>query len=259
MKRFISVCFLVLCCASWCLAQDNAEQPSWKLLTNSLGLRAGDQIVIAVADNDLSQSSVQNVMGTYDERGNTFGYKTTAVDYNSSDSTIVVTNSVTVLTLVEDSVPGIFSLCDSDTEEYLCATHDKYTRLQPIEKGDITSEHNNLFDIWIDENGCAQITGYGVKSKNQIFCYVTGNKGIFVCDEPGNKKNKNIRIFVLIDSNRVEAEGDNPFGDNTIGGVENPDEPANQPVGDVPWFVLACMMGAYVIRKRVFAEGSLNK
>lgn len=60
-------------------------------------------------------------------------------------------------------------------------------------------------------------------------------------------------------TNRRNAEGDNPFGDNTIGGVENPDEPANRPVGDVPWFVLACMMGAYVIRKRMFAEGSLNK
>ena len=149
MKRFISVCFLVLCCASWCLAQDNAEQPSWKLLTNSLGLRAGDQIIIAVADNDLSSARTQNVMGTYGKHGNKLGYAATTVDYNSSDSTIVVTNSVTVLTLVEDSVPGVFSLCDSETEDYLCATHDKHTRLQPIAKGEITSEHNNLFDIWI--------------------------------------------------------------------------------------------------------------
>ena len=100
MKRFISVCFLVLCCASWCLAQDNAE-PSWKLLTSALGLRAGDQIVIAVADNDLSSARKQNVMGASDSHGHTLGYGTTAVDYNSLDSTITITSNVTVLTLVE--------------------------------------------------------------------------------------------------------------------------------------------------------------
>jgi hypothetical protein len=106
MKRFISVCFLVLCCASWCLAQSE-DEPSWKLLTNSLGLRAGDQIVIAVAD-DLAGATTQRVMGEYEDKGNTLGYKTTAVDYNSLDSTITITSNVTVLTLVEDSIPGVF-------------------------------------------------------------------------------------------------------------------------------------------------------
>ena len=57
MKRFISVCFLVLCCASWCLAQDFTE-PVWKLLNTSLGLRAGDQIIIAIAD-DLADATTQ--------------------------------------------------------------------------------------------------------------------------------------------------------------------------------------------------------
>ena len=75
MKRFISVCFLVLCCASWCLAQDNAE-PSWKLLTSSLGLRAGDQIIIAIAD-DLADATTQRVMGGYVNRDK--GYKSVNV------------------------------------------------------------------------------------------------------------------------------------------------------------------------------------
>ena len=169
MKRFISVCFLVLCCASWCLAQDNAE-PSWKLLTNSLGLRAGDQIVIAVADNDLSSADTQNVMGEYSSKGNTLGYKTTAVDYNSSDSTIVVTNSVTVLTLVEDSVPGVFSLTDVEGQ-FLCATSSSNKYLQPLYDIAIRNDYNKLFDIWVDQDGNAQITGYGYSTKNQIFCY----------------------------------------------------------------------------------------
>lgn len=60
-------------------------------------------------------------------------------------------------------------------------------------------------------------------------------------------------------TNRRNADGDNPFGDENIEDVVNPDEPNAQPVGDVPWVVLVCMIGAYVIRKRVFAEGSLNK
>lgn len=133
MKRFISVCFLVLCCASWCLAQNEAKL-SWKLLTNSLGLRAGDQIVIAVAD-DLAGATTQRVMGGYVNKDK--GYKSVNVTYNSMDSVITWNEGmdVTRLILVEDSIPGIFSLCDSDTEEYLCATHDKHTRLQPIEKG----------------------------------------------------------------------------------------------------------------------------
>ena len=214
MKRFISVCFLVLCCASWCLAQDNAE-PSWKLLTSSLGLRAGDQIVIAVADNDLSQSSVQNVMGTYGQKGNTLGYKTTAVDYNSSDSTIVVTNSVTVLTLVEDSVPGVFSLTDT-AGLFLCATSSSNKYLQPLYDIAIHNDYNKLFDIWVDQEGNAQITGYGYSTKNQIFCYVTGSNGIFVCDEPGNKKNKNIRIFKFTDPNRAEAEDSKLISDTLL-------------------------------------------
>ena len=209
MKRFISICFLVLCCASWCLAQDNAE-PSWKLLTSSLGLRAGDQIVIAVAD-DLAGATTHRVMGGYVNRDK--GYKDVNVTYNSMDSVITWSEGmdVTQLILVEDSIPGVFSLCDSETEEYLCATHDKHTRLQPIAKGDITSEHNNLFDIWIDENGYAQITGYGVKSKNQIYYSTSIDK--FVCDAPGNSDNLNIRIFALIDPNRAEAEGDKFISD----------------------------------------------
>lgn len=214
MKRFISVCFLVLCCASWCLAQ-NFTEPVWKLLNTSLGLRAGDQIVIAVADNDLSQSSVQNVMGTYGKQGNTLGYKTTAVDYNSSDSTIVVTNSVTVLTLVEDSVPGVFSLSVGNGQ-FLCATSSNNRYLQPKFDIEIEDNYNKLFDIWIDQEGNAQITGYGYSTKNQIFCYVTGNNSIFVCDEPGNKKNKNIRIFKFTDPNQAEAEDSKLISDTLL-------------------------------------------
>ena len=219
MKRFISICFLVLCCASWCLAQDNAE-PSWKLLTSSLGLRAGDQIVIAVAD-DLAGATKQSVMGGYVNKDK--GYKSVNVTYNSMDSVITWSEgmAVTQLILVEDSIPGVFSLCDSETEDYLCATHDKHTRLQPIAKGEITSEHNNLFDIWIDENGYAQITGYGVKSKNQIYYSTSIEK--FVCDAPGNSGNLNVRIFALIDPNRAEAEGDK-FISDTLALVKSIDD-----------------------------------
>lgn len=217
MKRFISICFLVLCCASWCLAQDNAE-PSWKLLTNSLGLRAGDQIIIAVADNDLSSAKTQNVMGTYGKHGNKLGYAATTVEYNSSDSTIVVTNSVTVLTLVEDSVPGVFSLSVGN-EQFLCATSSNNRFLQPKHDIEIEEDYNKLFDIWIDQEGNAQITGYGISTKNQILCSVNGKNEMFVCDTPGSGS-KNVRIFMLTDPNRSEAE-DNKLISDTLLLVKN--------------------------------------
>ena len=215
MKRFISVCFLVLCCASWCLAQDNIE-PSWKLLTSSLGLRAGDQIVIAVADNDLSSADTQNVMGKYSSKGgNAKGYESTKVDYNRLDSTITVEGVVRILTLVEDSVPGVFSLYDDANEQFLCATHSNQTRLEPHSKEDIIENgYNNLFDIWIDQEGNAQITGYGMMSKNQI--YYSNSDKKFVCDAPGNSNNLNIRIFVYIDPKRVEAEGNKLISDTLL-------------------------------------------
>lgn len=216
MKRFISICFLVLCCASWCLAQNEAE-PSWKLLTNSLGLRAGDQIIIAVAD-DLVDATTQRVMGNYNNKGNAKGFEALSnnrIVFHPSDSTLGWSNtSPKILTLVEDSIPGVYSLYDTSSGSngvYLCATHDTHTRLQPIAKGEITSEHNNLFDIWIDENGYAQITGYGMKSKNQIYYSTLISK--FVCDAPGNSDNLNVRIFALIDPNRAEAEGDKFISD----------------------------------------------
>lgn len=214
MKRFISVCFLVLCCASWCLAQDNAEQPSWKLLTNSLGLRAGDQIIIAVADNDLSSARTQNVMGTYGKHGNKLGYAATTVDYNSSDSTIVVTNSVTVLTLVEDSVPGVFSLSVGNGQ-FLCATSSNNRYLQPKFDIEIEDDYNKLFDIWINQEGNAQITGYGYSTKNQILCSVNGKNKMFVCDTPGSAS-ENVRIFMLTDPNRAEAEDSKLISDTLL-------------------------------------------
>lgn len=216
MKRFISVCFLVLCCASWCLAQ-NEDEPSWKLLTNSLGLRAGDQIIIAVADNDLSSATTQNVMGKYSGKGNAKGYACTKVDYNRLDSTITVEIGVRILTLVEDSVLGVFSLYDDDNEVFLCATHSNsnQTRLEPHSKEDIIENgYNNLFDIWIDQEGNAQITGYGEKKNNQILYSTSTEK--FVCDAPGGKNNQNIRIFMLTDPNRSEAEDSKLISDTLL-------------------------------------------
>ena len=222
MKRFISVCFLVLCCASWCLAQDFTE-PVWKLLNTSLGLRAGDQIIIAIAD-DLADATTQRVMGKYKNSGKAKGYEALSnnrIVFHPSDSTLSWTNvTPKVLTLVEDSIPGIYSLCDGD--DYLCATHSNQTRLEPHSKEDIIENgYNNLFDIWIDENGYAQITGYGMMSKNQI--YYSNSDKKFICDAPGNSNNLNIRIFVYIDPNRVEAEGDK-FISDTLALVKSIDD-----------------------------------
>ena len=231
MKRFISVCFLVLCCASWCLAQ-NEDEPSWKLLTNSLGLRAGDQIIIAVAD-DLVGATTQRVMGV-NNKGDKVngvqskGFLSEEVDFNLSDSTIEINEDVMVLVLEEDSIPGIYMLRYADTDdEYMCATKDGQCRLEKKAKEDITWEHNTLFDIWVDESGCAQITGYGVNVKNQIlFSPPTDKKSyeIFYCDAPGNNnENLNIRIFVYIDSKRVEAEGEK-FISDTLALVKSIDD-----------------------------------
>lgn len=224
MKRFISVCFLVLCCASWCLAQ-NEDELSWKLLTNSLGLRAGDQIIIAVAD-DLSGATTQRVMGNYKNSGKAKGYEALSnnrIVFHPSDSTLSWTNvTPKVLILVEDSIPGIYSLYDESGDVYLCAAHSQQTRLQPADETTIEEEgYNKLFDIWIDENGYAQITGYGMMSKNQI--YYSNSDKKFICDAPGNSNNLNIRIFVYIDPNRVEAEGDK-FISDTLALVKSIDD-----------------------------------
>ena len=224
MKRFISVCFLVLCCASWCLAQDNAE-PSWKLLTSSLGLRAGDQIIIAIAD-DLADATTQRVMGNYKNSGKAKGYEALSsnrIVFHPSESTLSWTNvTPKVLTLVEDSIPGIYSLYDESGDVYLCAAHSQQTRLQPADETTIEEEgYNKLFDIWIDENGYAQITGYGMMSKNQI--YYSNSDKKFICDAPGNSNNLNIRVFVYIDPNRVEAEGDK-FISDTLALVKSIDD-----------------------------------
>ena len=224
MKRFMSVCFLVLCCASWCLAQDNAE-PVWKLLNTSLGLRAGDQIIIAIAD-DLADATTQRVMGNYKNSGKAKGYEALSnnrIVFHPSDSTLSWTNvTPKVLTLVEDSIPGIYSLYDESGDVYLCAAHSQQTRLQPADETTIEEEgYNKFFDIWIDENGYAQITGYGMMSKNQIYYSNSDNK--FICDAPGNSNNLNIRIFVYIDPNRVEAEGDK-FISDTLALVKSIDD-----------------------------------
>lgn len=224
MKRFISVCFLVLCCASWCLAQDFTE-PVWKLLNTSLGLRAGDQIIIAIAD-DLADATTQRVMGNYKNSGKAKGYEALSnnrIVFHPSDSTLSWTNvTPKVLTLVEDSIPGIYSLYDESGDVYLCATHSNQTRLEPHSKEDIIENgYNNLFDIWIDQEGNAQITGYGMMSKNQI--YYSNSDKKFICDAPGNSNNLNIRIFVYIDPNRVEAEGDK-FISDTLALVKSIDD-----------------------------------
>lgn len=185
MKRFISVCFLVLCCASWCLAQ-NEDEPSWKLLTNSLGLRAGDQIVIAVAD-DLAGATTQRVMGVNNKSDKvngvqSKGFLSKEVDFNLSDSTIEINEDVMVLVLEEDSIPGIYMLRYADTDdEYMCATKDAQCRLEKKIKEDLTLEDNTLFDVWIDESGCAQIAGYGVNVKNQILFSPPSDKKKMKC------------------------------------------------------------------------------
>lgn len=224
MKRFISVCFLVLCCASWSMAQDFTE-PVWKLLNTSLGLRAGDQIIIAIAD-DLADATTQRVMGNYKNSGKAKGYEALSnnrIVFHPSDSTLSWTNvTPKVLTLVEDSIPGIYSLYDESGYVYLCAAHSQQARLQPADETTIEEEgYNKLFDIWIDENGYAQITGYGMMSKNQI--YYSNSDKKFICDAPGNSNNLNIRIFVYIDPKRVEAEGEK-FISDTLALVKSIDD-----------------------------------
>lgn len=43
--------------------------------------------------------------------------------------------------------------------------------------------------------------------------------------------------------------GENPFGDETIDDVVNPNEPGT-PIGDTPWILFGLMLGAYAIVKR---------
>lgn len=45
-----------------------------------------------------------------------------------------------------------------------------------------------------------------------------------------------------------DGEGD-PFGGQTIGSTENPDQPGT-PIGDTPWILFGLMLGAYAVVKR---------
>lgn len=44
-------------------------------------------------------------------------------------------------------------------------------------------------------------------------------------------------------------DGEDPFGGQTIGSTENPDQPGT-PIGDTPWILFGLMLGAYAIVKR---------
>lgn len=45
-------------------------------------------------------------------------------------------------------------------------------------------------------------------------------------------------------------DGVDPFGGQTIDGTGNPNQPGN-PVGDIPWLVMAVLMIGYIVRKKV--------
>lgn len=44
-------------------------------------------------------------------------------------------------------------------------------------------------------------------------------------------------------------DGEDPFGGQTIGGTDNPNQPGT-PIGDTPWILFGLMLGAYAVVKR---------
>ena len=158
--------------ASGTTAEEGAAESVWALVKDASTLAAGDQIVIVASASDKALGTTQNENNR------------AAVGVTKSDDTVVIGNTVQIITLETGAVYGTYAF-STGSAGYLYAASSSANHL----KTKTALDENGSWSITINASGVATIKANGTKTRNLLkynssstlfSCYASGQNDVSI-------------------------------------------------------------------------------
>ena len=158
--------------ASGTTAEEGAAESVWALVKDASTLAAGDQIVIVASASDKALGTTQN------------DNNRAAIGVTKSDDTVVIGNTVQIITLETGAVGGTYAF-STGSAGYLYAASSSANHL----KTKTALDENGSWSITINASGVATIKANGTKTRNLLkynssstlfSCYASGQDDVSI-------------------------------------------------------------------------------
>lgn len=157
----------------------NAADGSWNLVTDSSSLSVGDQVVIAASGYDIAMSTEQ--------RSNNRG----SVAVTKSGDSLIINDSVQIITLEEGSSSSYFALSTGEGYLYAASTSSNHLKTNATKKSG-----SGDFSISVDSTGVATIKA-NQSAKNWLRFNSSNSPQLFSCYSSGQA---DICLYEFIES-----------------------------------------------------------
>jgi len=156
-----------------CGAVDESAGVAYVLVTDVNDLKVGDQIVIVAQNADYAMSATQG----NNNRGQI------AIEKNTSDNTVEISDAVQVLTLESGNIEGTFAFYTGEGYLYAASSGSNYLRTET------TLSNNSSWLITIAAEGVATVKAQGANTRNWLrynstsslfSCYASGQQDIAI-------------------------------------------------------------------------------